>query len=568
MREPLNSTSLYQKNKEIYKNFFSQYPLVISSPGGVILAGAFSHQFGGIGIHQRIPLRNLIGIRKTNKSNEIEVEFHSTYDTFEKAFLPQKIDHDIKGKIDYLKNKLKENNIRFGLKIGLLNEIPRRCGLNNPGVNAANLAMVFLYLTGKVNQKILNDFENNCLDQENKDLIIQTVKEFHQVFIGPNNSGFGALSCFFNTSFPIVYQTKNDIVIRALNEIFPNSSKSSPFDITIIGTSDRSEIDFTLSKYDHISESVAVDQNYLDKIRAADFQIEDKKTEKFCVLDSYRQAINASSISCLSSLGESFENANTEKLNACLESFNNAFNSLNLVGSNFKRKNKVADFIKYYFDKNLPDTPYALTTSIANNLILLTIREHMKPHLRNLKKFLDESLDFEISWPYVSWIDENDDKGLKIEQSYLENIYCDKLPQNSLILKELDKLEDTIDTNSINSKEEVIGQFDLLLDGDDKKIYIGKKKIDSKSLPTSARTIELLDLLFSSEEMSLKNNKLPDISYFADRNELQSKIISPLKILIESELSVILNLKISGTITDFSVSLFPSNIKIGLIKRT
>jgi len=118
MRQRLNSKALYLKNKLLYNNFFINYPLIISSPAGVILAGALSHQVGGIGIHQKIPLRNYLGIR-INKNGKISYESFGTYNIFSGDFEKKSTPQELKDKIEFLQAAFnKQNNKNIGLEKG------------------------------------------------------------------------------------------------------------------------------------------------------------------------------------------------------------------------------------------------------------------------------------------------------------------------------------------------------------------------------------------------------------------------------------------------------------------
>ena len=572
MRQALNSETLFKKNKLLYSNFFANYPLIISSPGGVILSGAFSHQFGGIGIHQKIPLRNYIGI-KINNTDEINLNNFGTYDVFSNRFHKYNLDQELKDKIDFLRQQLIDNGRKHvGIEIGLLNEIPRRNGLNNPGVNAVNFAVVFLLLSKIINQNSFLEFKKRINESQPElfDKIKKITRSFHSVWIGPNNSGFGALVCYPDTISPIVYQMGHSAVVCPLDKIFSyNTKREFPYDITIIGTSDRNDIDFSLQKYDQISDYFKINKKNIANIKASNFTLNQKiinRPSSF-VLKKYREAIDANAINCLMSLANLLQSSSPENIESFFTSFNNAYNSLSLIGNNFKRKEKVANYIRYYFNKFLPDTPFAISTSIANNIVLFTLKEHFRDHVDGLLQKLEKELDFEITFPYISWIDGWEEKGTNIEQWENAKICSPKFPKNSLYVKHIEVLSDNVETKIVHTREKIINRYDILFDLDDNKIYLSGEKINSSDLPTTKRTLELIDKMISYDKLSVSNHNLTIISYFQDRNELQSKIISPLKALVKKKLGVILNLRIHGTLIDFNVSYFPSNLSIGLLKR-
>lgn len=567
-----NSSSLYQCFPDLYKNFFVKYPMVLSSPGGVILSGAFSHQYGGIGLHYKIPLRNYIGI-KFNSTKELGFKHFGTYDVFKKKFVSNLPLDGLDDKLNYFWKRYKEHIGRdVGLEIGILNEIPRRHGLNNPGVNAANLAIAYLLLSGQIDEKILSQYGKNSdiISKEKSDLIERVTKEFHVQWIGPNNSGFGALACLKDTSAPLVYQMKENPVIRPLDEIFQfSASKEAPYDIIVIGTADRSDIDFRLQSYDQIPSIFSFDEGDVDKLKKAGFVFNGLRDfNDNYIVQQYRKAIDASAFASTIFMGDFLQEQSDTNQNKFFHSLNNSYNSLSLVDDNFSRKTKISVYIQEYFYSNFPDIPFALTTSIANHIVLFVVKEHFRNHLSELMNHLESKINFSVSYPYVSWQDGVEKNGLIIEQWESRGISSNYFPSNSLYLKILSLLASTPEIKSLDTKEDLADEnFDIVFNEEDKKVIIKGQKLTSKDLPSIPATNLLIDTLLSKYDLIVNSNELPEQSYFQDRNELQSKIISPLRELTEKYLGKTLNIKITGEITEFKVSLLPSNLSIALLKR-
>lgn len=571
MRSALNSQSLFEKNKRLYRDFFANYPLVVSSPGGAILAGAFSHQFGGVGLHQKIPLRNYMGVKITDKPG-ITYKHLGTYDIFADCFITLNDLPELNDKFKYLKERLKRSGFKQGLEIGILNELPRRCGLNNPGVQSANLATIYMLVTGIIDEKDLKSFikGDNKIDNQKQKRIKKIVKEFHSIWIGPNNSGFGAISCFVKSFSPVVFQANRIIKATSLSNLFNFPDKNEfPYDVVIIGTSDRKDIDFSLRKYDEISVPLKINKREINSFERRGFVVpqKSKKDINDFILNKYRESINASALNCTFLLGKMIDEPDFEKLDSCFTAFNDAFSTICLVSNEFKRKNKVANYLQSFFYEKCPDLKYALATSIANNIVILFPREHFRGKLPELKKYLEEKIDFEITYPYISWIDNFEEEAERIEQWRKKKIYSDILPKDSLVIKIMEKTSDKVVTKSISSKERLIKILDICFDLDENKVFCRGEKMNSKDLPSSSATIELFNAIIKNQGSCVKNKKLSHLSYFNDRNELQSKIISPLKNLCLKKCNSILNLKIHGSYTSFDICYYPSNLKIGLIKR-
>lgn len=149
MRKALNSSKLREANVNVYNEFFAAHPLIISGAGGFILAGSNTHFIDKPAIHYRVPLRNYLGVKFTSKK-EVRVNSVINYDIVNNQFVEQERENYYLKIAEYLKYHLEKTKHNIGLAISCLNEIPRRHGLNNPGVHAANITTFFLLLTDKI----------------------------------------------------------------------------------------------------------------------------------------------------------------------------------------------------------------------------------------------------------------------------------------------------------------------------------------------------------------------------------------------------------------------------------
>ena len=571
MREALNSKILRANNKTLYRSFFANYPLVVSSPGGAVLTGTFTDHIGGPGLHQKVPLRNYLGLRIVEGA-EITFESYGTYDYFTNSFVNFDIKREHIDKLKILQRMISEKlGKKIGLKAGVLNELPRRTGLNNPGSNAANLTVSYLLLTNQIEENDLIEFQNNSSSmlEEKRELIKETARYFHSLWLGRNSAGFGVLSNMVSSSDILVYNPKAKFPVLPLRDIFKQEMVGElPFDVVIIGTSDRYDIDFSLKTYDEVGDLFSITDQDVIKFEEA-FMIDETRAKNFSVKlrKSYFEALSETGLASVIVLGKFIENPSIENQKICLQVLNSSSEMINIFGQNFSRKDIVHSFIKKYFHDVHPDMPFALTTGITNNLLLITPRESMRNSLDGLISYVSRKINFDISMPLISWIDENDDDGVIVEKWSLNGIKPNYLPNNCLYLFGVKELETSVSVMAIDNREGLESQFDLLFDEDDKKIYVNGNKVTSKELPTVAATISLFGQLLESDNFTVSSNYLPAQSYFADRNELQSKILSPLKLFIKKELHKHLSLKISGTLAEYSVCLYSSDISIGFIRR-
>lgn len=238
MRSKLRSSSLFEKHTRKYHEFFAVYDLIVSAPGGAILAGAQANNYVGIALQQTIPLRNYVGIKPSAQPG-INIVSHGTYDIFLEEFCDDAESvASFKRLIDYfhvIKEDLYEGS--EGLEIGILQEIPRRHGLNTPGVFSLCIACLESLLKGQ-----------NSLTNTNSTLI-RNIEEraikIHEAWLSRKTYGFGALASSLGSDWPIIFQpSKTGSLYRKISSLSNNKIGSVPYDITIIGTTDRSSIDF------------------------------------------------------------------------------------------------------------------------------------------------------------------------------------------------------------------------------------------------------------------------------------------------------------------------------------
>lgn len=105
MRKALNSSLLRKENKTLYRSFFANYDFVVSSPGGAILAGTFTDHVGGPALHQKIPLRNYLGI-SIIEGDAIIFDNYGTFDYYTEHFVSLDLKREYIDKIKNLQKKI------------------------------------------------------------------------------------------------------------------------------------------------------------------------------------------------------------------------------------------------------------------------------------------------------------------------------------------------------------------------------------------------------------------------------------------------------------------------------
>ena len=182
--------------------------------------------------------------------------------------------------------------------------------------------------------------------------------------------------------------------------------------------------------------------------------------------------------------------------------------------------------------------------------VLETVIESMKNNYPEIK--IRESYDFET--PAYEW--------LVIEQDITQNI--GKESDEDLYVLINDKNEQKfVSYTNINPKE----QKWIYLDGVKNKIYVNWKVLTSKEIKSATTTIELFEHLLKSEDHKIKNNELWPSSFSSQQNQMDSKIIIPFVKYVKKKLGKEFPLECSGSLREFYISLWKTNIDIQLVMK-
>lgn len=115
----------------------------------------------------------------------------------------------------------------------------------------------------------------------------------------------------------------------------------------------------------------------------------------------------------------------------------------------------------------------------------------------------------------------------------------------------------------INPKNEGWIFFDAVKN----KIYVNGKVLTSKDIKSATTTIEIFDHLLRSANHSIENNELWPSSFSGQQNQMESKIINPLVKYIKKSLWKELPIESSGSLREFFITLWKTDISIQLVKK-
>ncbi len=151
----------------------------------------------------------------------------------------------------------------------------------------------------------------------------------------------------------------------------------------------------------------------------------------------------------------------------------------------------------------------------------------------------------------------------KIEQSVEEGIVSEFSAKGNYVTCEW--LNGT--RRIIRYDESTFHEEDLLLDLISRRIYVRGERVSSKEIPTQQATIELLMAFFSGKN-EVNISGLSKSSYTANKSDMASKLLTPIKRLTKKAFGEELDIVCRGGVSDFFVALrHPESFRVARIVR-
>ena len=182
--------------------------------------------------------------------------------------------------------------------------------------------------------------------------------------------------------------------------------------------------------------------------------------------------------------------------------------------------------------------------------VLETVLEDMKNNYPDIR--IRETYDFVMPAK----------DGIVIEQDINNNIWKE-IWKDLYVLLNNDNEQKFVSYTDINPKE----QKWIFFDGVKNKVYVNWKVLTSKDIKSATTTIELFYYLLKSEDHEVKNNELWPSSFSWQQNQMESKIISPFVKYIKKIFGKELDIECSGSLREFYITLWKTDIPIQLVKK-
>lgn len=546
---------------------------------------------GNLGILQKIPLRSYVGIEPSSPG-EVRIGSYRYYSPGDRQFLSGFIEEPNATKLMTILKELPEIK-KAGIILHIISEIPPSRGLNSSGAGSVALATALSMFWRKINPKEVETWQymptSKLLQNESFHKTLIKAWKFESIAHGDLTSGCTVLVPMIGGDYPIVcfpphhdldkidhhWQTRYaDLEVKKLtgtrmNELFKfNALPVWSFDFGLIYSGDvrptSAVIQTSVARRQEINE-ILKDSKHLDLPKPYVFP----QTHSWL---PYMDALKISSLEILLNFREVFEKGLSEKaMRGFFLSVNRYQDLLNVIISHSAAieaiENRLKQTLFGYRDE------FGVGTKISGgglkgDVLFVTAYHGIRDNLGKILDELGKEFSLNISLDYASWLDGIEDDAVIIEQDLSAKIYSSFISPGCTFVKHYSSSGYThTDLYTPEEFERQKGMMSLLLDPIQNEIWIRKILLDSKVIPTSTATIKILKILLENLDKDVKNEKFPNSSYASDRNEFQSKIISPLTKAVRKHLKKEFGTQIHGSLDEFTVKLNQLPFSVHIIEK-
>lgn len=616
----LNSKTLQKEHKDIYQDFFSRYPLIISCPSVLLWTPIYSVGYGGLVISSKLPARHYIGIKKSeggDRGNSL-VKFIS-----EKNYVPEENNFKKREGLAYwndrigeiYENFLKKRGIRERVEIEILEEGPVSRGWHTTRAVVAALS-IGLFLWHKLCQK--EEIERwkkmpteKLLKEKKFDEILKLAWRAISYGVGTIEDGYDLLTCLIDSIYPLLFYHEKDPVyfdqfqdlgidhpnsyynlagtmnwrVLRLDELFKLPKESYwalEYAILYIGTEcTLRHIYQTQIKYEErLSFLARFIRETFEKTVPKNFReipyflqpcLTKKESPGMALFKKYREASVTLSSEFVRHFYELYRTGYTfDKIQEFFKAINLCETFAKVLGQVVPQVDNVCSILNRQAKQvnELGAGVKLITEGVAGDILLVGPYQTVKKTIERSQKEVEDLIGHQFFCEYASWCDGHEGEGVKIEQYLEKDIYSSFVSPQTFTLKKF-KEEGKVEVFLISpeEREKRISEFDLLGDLENKKVYIKGKSLSSLEIHSAKATLAILQKFFEKEKNRIEAKELPSMSY-RDRNQMESKIVRPLVLAFKKYAGKKLNFVVSGGLgTNFSITFKPDRLTIGLVSK-
>lgn len=596
-----NSKSLKKRLPAFYKDLFSACPIVVSAPGSFWWTGEYVVIEGSFSLSQKLPIRCFVGLEPIN-GNEIEIGSLLEFDPEENSFEEYVQDNSISSKMITL---LKESHPKKmqGFRVHIMSEVPLACGMNSSGALSSALAVAHQLFIGKLTPDKVASWKerkiHELIEDKNSgfDEVFRKAWKFESVFHGDISSGSTAFTSLVNSAYPTVFfgpKISREDNIRghywqerykyADTEPYSGARLNELFDLPDFPNW---PIDFGLVFSGNTRNTASIVRNISD--RKAEFKELEKNIKELVVKHPSSVAKHLLPEVSLANDNKDnffsiyFDEAKIVSLEILMD-FNNLFlkgASRYVLETFFTSLKKNHELLKFLIPTSSSvehicrelsryNAGYKITGGGSKGDVLFAAQDHqIRTEFGEIEKRISERTTKTINLDYASWLDGIESDSVIIEQDLSSKVYSEFISNGAVQLQAASP--DLSVTSRVISREKFQdskGQMDILLDEHEEKIYMRGEEVASTEIFSSKTTLKVLRTLINAHGKEVKSSAFGRGSYFEDRNEFQSKILTPLNKTCQKRLGKKLDINLTGGLDDFTIQLLPSPFAIHILEHS
>lgn len=613
-----NSGGLQEAFPEVYRDFFSQSPLVVSAPRGFWWAGEYVELYGGLAITQKIPLRVYVGLEGI-KQNTIEFGRYLCYSMRRRQFIRKQFNAVKERRLIAFLTKMLPSLLRSqrfsGVRIHILSELSFEHGLFSIGSLTAALATSLYFHYGLIDPATLEGWANRpTLDLRNDprsrfNAIHLLAWKLETIVDTDWSSGSRAFSALVSGAGPMVYfterrsghathhphgrvpakiTTNQELLDGAvwwgyrIDEVTDGAVPDPwPVDIGLLFSGEEKSNDAVVrslrtikDQFDVTEDSLATD---FDRLIPRGSPVEPfflkpmDPEHRLELWAGYLAGFNTIALETLMCLKDIIRRGSSQgavsALTQKLKAYQSLFEILNVVTPRTERIVTTMNDLSQRRDIE----PFAIKCTGSGgggNLLFLSSYGRFGDNIDDLLGELRKRVDNTVSLDYASWRDGTEDAGVRLEQMMSVERYSPFVSEGCVVARQWGAgLNGTLKLYSYEqfAKERV--RFDFLLDLPEEHVSIRGQVLKSNEIHSAKATIDVLLKMLKASGTELPASAFGSSSY-VDRNEMQSKIVTPLTRAFEKRLNKRLPFEVTGGLRkDFRVRFRSGRLNICVVEQ-
>lgn len=608
-RPRINSQALQERYSSYYGDLFGRCKVVVSSSDSFFWSGEFARFFGGLAILQKLPTKDYIGLEILETETICFADSLYGFSPSENEFISIKSDAAKEKRLLSFLNKfwatIRSDSSPKGFRIHLLSESHSGGGLGTTGVYLTCLAAAIYILAGKISSKQIEDFMNysseeliNDANHEDWRKIFRLGWTLTSVARDGYSSGASIFGAMMHTAYPIFYASDSNQAggfVRdklkniddrkfwgaKIEELFPvEMPQPWPIDMgrvysgTLINTE---TIIKMLSKFNLDVQKIEqkIDRELVPKIKgisAGNLFDLDNSSGEYCSYMDFVEIYNMLSAKLSFAIKDLFTDGSSEdNLRQFFMTVEQLQDFGHFMGHSNAKLDSLCEMTKDIISK---DNEFGFSgakiegVGKGGHILFAGPVDTFSNKIYSAIEKKAEETGEGIYLDWASWIDGFGESGVTVEQSLSEGKYSSFVAENSVLLRQY--------ANGVRS-ESVVGQdynqkvgdqFDIVFDLVSGKVTVRGKALHSKEMPSAKSTCDIFNKILKSDGYKITNKAFLASSYGQSRYDLQGKIMTPVKRVIETYCNKKFNFSITGGMyDDYSVSININNLKIAVIEK-